>query len=124
MNPFTEGSWLWRAWRGHSVTFAALFALAMAGVSVIGWFRHVLRALGAPWIFALILPAVVIAILARKEKEWLPDPEQRSRWARWLAIGSIAAAMIAAKLSPEPPKPPGDARALREPQGRAGVRPP
>lgn len=118
MNPLTEGSWLWRAWRGHSVTFAALFALAMAGVSVLGWFRHVLRDLGAPWFFVLIFPAVIVAIVARKEKEWLPDPERRSRWARWLAIGSIAAAMITAKLSPEPPRPESKPA---EPQGRAGV---
>lgn len=117
----TEGSWLWRAWRGHSVTFAALFALAMVGVSAIGGFRHVLRELGAPWFFTLICPAVIVAILARKEKEWLPDPEQRSRWARRLALGSIAAAMIAAKLAPDEPAP---TPAPREPQGRAGVRAP
>lgn len=122
MNPLTEGSWLWRAWRGHSVTFAALFALAMLGVSAVSWFRQGLRELGAPWWLALILPAVLIAVIARKEKEWMPDADRRSKWARWLAAGAIAFVMISAKLAPE--KPPAPASERGEPQGRAGVRPP
>jgi hypothetical protein len=122
VNPLTEGSWLWRAWRGHSVTFAALFALAMLGVSAVGSFRHVLRELGAPWWLALILPAVLIAVIARKEKDWMPDAERRSKWARWLAAGAIAFVMIAAKLAPDKPEPARPERA--ESQGRAGVRHP
>lgn len=122
MNPFTEGSWLWRAWRGHSVTFAALFALAMLGVSAVGWFRHELRELGAPWWLALILPAVLIAVIARKEKDWMPDADRRSKWARWLAAGAIAFVMISTKLAPDKPAPSAPERG--EPQGRAGVRHP
>lgn len=121
MDRFSLVPWIWRALRGHSVTFAALFALSILGVSVIGGFRHLLRELGLPWIFLLIIPAVVIAVVARKEKTWLPDPEKRRRWARGLVLGSIAAAMVIAKLTPERPAP-ARGPVESEPQGRAGVR--
>lgn len=119
VNPFSEGSWLWRAWRGSSLTFATLFALSMLGVSAIGWFRHWLRDLGAPWYCLILFPMVLIAVLSRKEKEWLPDPEQRRRFARWLVLGSIAVVVLVAKLGPEKK---AEEKAASEPVGRAGIR--
>lgn len=100
------------------MTFAALFALGILGVSVVGWFRHVLRELGLPWWLWLVLPAVGIAVLARKEKTWLPDPERRRRWARAVMAVAIAAVMLMAKFSPKQPEP---VKKIGEPQGRARV---
>ena len=120
MDRFSLVPWVWRALRGHSVTFAALFAFGVLGVSIVGWFRHLLRELGLPWLLWLILPAVGIGLLAKKEKVWLPDPDQRKRWARGLVAGAIATMMLLAKLSPDRPAAP--AQTPSEPQGRAGVR--
>lgn len=118
MDRFSLVPWFWRALRGHSVTFAALFAAGILGVSVVGWFRHVLRELGLPWWVWLVLPAVGIAVLARKEKTWLPDETRRRKWARGVMAVAIAAVMVLAKLSPEKAVPVGKPA---EPQGRARV---
>lgn len=93
-------SWTWRALRGHSVTFAVLFACAVLGISVIAGFRHLLSELGAPWYAWLLVPIVAIAYLAKKEPEWLPDPRVRKRWARGLFFGSIILAVTLAKFGP------------------------
>jgi hypothetical protein len=117
VNPFTQGSWLWRAWRGRSVTFAALFALGLLGVSVLGWFRELLERLNAPWYVWFVAPIVLLSFLARKETEWIPDERQRRWWARGLVIGAIVVVILLAKLAPEKPASPP----TREPQGRARV---
>jgi hypothetical protein len=118
MDRFSLVPWFWRALRGHSVTFAALFALGILGVSVVGWFRHVLRELGLPWWVWLVLPAVAVAVLARKEKRWLPEEERRRKWARGVVAVAIAAVMLMAKFSPKETEP---VRKAGEPQGRARV---
>jgi hypothetical protein len=82
------------------VTFAALFASGVLGISVLGSFRHLLSRIGAPWYVWLILPIVLVTILARKEIEWLPDPEARRKWSRWLVFGSLVIALIVARLRP------------------------
>ena len=105
MNPLSGFSWFWRAWRGRSVTFAALFASGILGLSVLGSFRHLLSHWGAPWYFWFIAPFLIIAILSRKELEWLPDPELRMRCSRWLVLGSIAIVLITAWLAPRRPDP-------------------
>lgn len=91
-------SWTWRALRGHSVTFAALFALALLGVSTLAVFRQVLERLGAPWYAWFLVPIIAIAYLARKESEWLPDPVTRRRWARGVFFGAILLSLLMAKL--------------------------
>ncbi|MEO7599207.1 MAG: hypothetical protein ABIV50_09770 [Opitutus sp.] len=116
----TGTSWLWRAWRGRSVTFAALFASGILGLSVLSSFRHLLSRWGAPWFFWLLAPFLVLAILSRKEQEWLPDPELRTRCARWLVLGSVAIVLISTWLSPKRPDP-QRAPATGEPIGRAQV---
>jgi hypothetical protein len=108
METLSSISWLWRAFRGRSVTFAALFAVTLLGVSVIASVRHVLTWMNAPWLAVFLLPILLIAILARKESDWIPDPELRSRWARWLILGSIVAAMVATVVLPKPPPPEPD----------------
>lgn len=100
LNPFAALSWSWRALRGHSVTFAVLFALGVLGVSVIGEFRGALGRLGAPWYAWLLVPIFAIAYFAKKEMEWLPELKQRKRWARGLFFGSILIAILWAKYGP------------------------
>lgn len=101
VNPFSEGSWLWRAWHGRSVTFAALFALSVLGLSVLTQFRELLERLDAPWYVWLLAPIVLIATLAKKEQEWIPDPAKRRWWSRGLVLGSILVAVAIATLAPD-----------------------
>ena len=100
LNPFSALSWSWRALRGHSVTFAAMFALGLLGISLVSEFRHLLTRLDAPWYAWLLIPMVVIGYVAKKESEWLPDVARRKRWARILFFGSIALAILIAKFGP------------------------
>src|ERR1051325_7258049 len=99
MNPLSAVNWLWRAWRTHSITAAALFTCAVLGVSVVGWFRHALHRLGGPWFIWLLLPFVVVTILARKEAEWMPDEVERRKWARRMIVGAIVIALVMAKFA-------------------------
>jgi hypothetical protein len=98
LSPFAAVSWSWRALRGHSVTFAAMFALSLLGFSAVAEFRHLLSRIGAPWYAWLLIPMLAIAYLARKESEWLPDAMSRRRWARGLFFGSIIIAVLIARL--------------------------
>lgn len=124
MNPFSALGWFWRALRTRSITAAVLFALAMMGVSVLSGFRHLLSRLGAPWFLWLLLPLAVVAMLARKEAEWMPDAEERHRWSRRLVVGSILLALLVAKLGwkkseePEEAVPHLPASGRADPHGR------
>ncbi|HEU5078112.1 MAG TPA: hypothetical protein VFT72_02820 [Opitutaceae bacterium] len=102
MNPFSGATWLWRALRGQSVVFAALFALTLLGLSVVRVLQHLLAAAGAPWLLLLILPALIFGFLAKREEEWVPDPLVRKRWSRRLVFGSIAVAIAISFLKPRP----------------------
>lgn len=105
MNWVSHSSWLWRALRGHSVTFAALFAFSVLGISAVHVLRQALGALGAPWLLLLILPIVLVSTVARRESEWMPDEEQRKRWSRRLVFGAIALSALLALLAPKPTPP-------------------
>lgn len=100
MNPFAAVTWSWRALRSHSVTFAALFAFGILGLSVVSSFRHLLVRLGAPWCLWLFVPIVLVSYCARKESEWLPVVETRRMWARRLFFGSIGIALLLAFFGP------------------------
>jgi hypothetical protein len=103
-NPFSMFLWFWRGWRGGSMTFAALFALALFGFSAIGGLRHALHQLGAPWYLWLLLPIALITALARWETEWIPDAQKRRRYA-WIIVGSAILIVAAiAKFRPDPPR--------------------
>ena len=115
METLSGISWLWRALRGRSVTFAALFAVTILGSSVIATLRNVLTWLNAPWLAWFLLPLLFIAVLAKKEVDWIPDAEQRYRWARWLILGSLVVAMVAALILPKPPPPEPDPNAKPKP---------
>jgi len=103
VNPFSGVNWLWRALRGNSVTFGALFALGMLGLSAVSAFRHLLHQLGAPWYVLFVAPFVVVTILARKEPEWMPDPVERRKWARRLVYGSLLIFLLVAIFGPSKP---------------------
>lgn len=91
---------MWRAWRGRSVTFAALFALGLLGVSALSEFRAVLNRLDAPWYVWFLAPIVLVAALAQKEQEWIPDEKKRAWWARGIVLGAILLAIGIAKWGP------------------------
>ena len=100
-----------------AIVHGAQDALGLLGFSVLGWFRELLARVGAPWYVWLIAPIVLIAFLARKETEWIPDEKRRRQWSRWLVIGAIIVVILIAKFAPKDESP----RPLREPQGRARV---
>lgn len=100
--------WFWRGLRGHSVTFAALFASVLLGASIAGLLHRLLNALGVHWLFVLILPAVLFGWLARREAIWIPDERRRRMIARSLLLGSIGLAILLASLRPARHSAPAD----------------
>jgi hypothetical protein len=95
VNPFAI-NWLWRGFKGNSVTFALLFACLVLGWSVTGSLWFFLRNHGVHWVFALVLPGLFFSWLAKREEKWLPDEALRKRWARALILGSVAVAVVIA----------------------------
>ncbi|SDR78572.1 hypothetical protein [Opitutus sp. GAS368] len=102
--------WLWRGFKGNSVTFALLFASVLLGASIAGGFHHLLAALGIHWLYVLLIPIFLFSWLSKKEPLWLPDQAKRKLYARSLIAGSIMVALLIAWLRPEPklapPEPP------------------
>jgi ATP/ADP translocase len=95
VNPFAF-SWLWRGFRGNSVTFALLFATFMLGWPLSGQANHLLTRLGVHWLYALILPAFFFMWLAKREDRIIPDEAKRKLYARGLIAGSITLAILIA----------------------------
>lgn len=93
VNIFVLG-WFWNGLKGHSVTFATLFALFLFGVSVAGGVGRLLSALGVHWLYVLLAPSVLFWWLNKKEPQWIPDPVKRKRIARSLLFGSIVLAVV------------------------------
>lgn len=108
MGPLSYLKYLLKALLGHSVIFAAIFALAVLGFSVFDWVRLGLRAMGASWWVLFILPTIAIIAAVRWEPHWLPDEELRKRWARGLVLGSLAVAFLSARFMPSAPPPEPD----------------
>lgn len=108
LNPFSAASWLWKALRGNSVTFAALFSLGVLGLSVTRIVQNALGAMGVPFLGLLIVPVLLIGMIAKKEAQWMPQPEDRKRWSRRLVFGSIGAAVLLALLFPKKREPDSD----------------
>lgn len=86
-------TWFWRGLKGHSVTFAALFASLLLGISIAGGVGRLLTSLGVHWLYVLILPVVFFAWLNRQEPRWIPDPRRRKHIARALIFGSALLAI-------------------------------
>lgn len=96
-NPFAI-AWLWRGFRGNSVTFALLFACFVLGWSVTGSIWFFLRQQGVHWLFALVLPGLFFSWLAKREDRIIPDEVHRKRWARGLIAASIVTALLIALI--------------------------
>ncbi len=116
LGAFSVVTWTWRVLRGHSITFAVLFALAVLGVPVLGEFRHLLARFGATWYVWLFVPVIVVGYVAKKETQWVPEITTRQKWARRVFFGSILLAIVLSKTgltSREPPQtsPPADVSA-------------
>lgn len=92
--PFSAISWLWRGLRGSSVTFSLLFACLVLGWSIPGSLWSFFRHHGMHWLFAFLIPIVVIGWLAKREETWLPDPAVRKRYARIIIASSIVLAIL------------------------------
>jgi ATP/ADP translocase len=93
VNPF-EISWLWRGFKGHSMTFALLFASCMVGWTLSEQVGRLLQWLGVHWLYVLLLPGFFFMWLAKKEPQWFPDELLRKRWARRMIVGSILLAVL------------------------------
>jgi hypothetical protein len=94
-NPFAI-AWLWRGFRGNSVTFAALFASLLLGASIAGGLKHLLASLGVHWLYVILIPVFLFSWLSKKEPQWLPDEAKRKLYARSLIAGSILLALLIA----------------------------
>lgn len=98
VNPFAI-AWLWRGFKGRSVTFALLFASCVLGWSLSHQVNVLLTKLGVHWLYALMLPAFVFMWLAKREDRFIPDETKRKLWARGLIGGSIALSFLIAWLN-------------------------
>jgi hypothetical protein len=97
VNPFAI-NWLWRGFRGNSVTFALLFACLVLGWSVTGSMWFFLRNMGIHWLFALVIPGLLFSWLAKREDRVIPDEAKRKLYARVLIAGSLMVALLIAWL--------------------------
>lgn len=95
VNPFAI-SWLWRGFRGRSVTFALLFASFVLGWSLSHAVNVLLTRLGVHWLYALMLPAFGFMWLAKREERIFPDEAKRTLYARSLIFASILIAVLVA----------------------------
>lgn len=95
MNPF-DLRWLWRAIRGHSLTFALIFLLTMVGVSATDLIRSGLEPLDLSWWTVWLAPLVLIWIMLRLEPVIVPSAKLR----RWIALGLVALALAVVFVLP------------------------
>jgi hypothetical protein len=100
VNPFAI-SWLWRGFKGKSVTFALLFACFLFGWTVTGSVFVLLRKSGVHWLFALIATVMLFSFLAKQEDRVIPDEGKRKLYARGLIVLSIVVALLIAWLKPK-----------------------
>jgi hypothetical protein len=103
VNPISAVTWSWRTLRGHSITFATLFGFGVLGISAISTLRLWLSRGGAPWYLWLVAPTVLITVVAKKETQWVPNLEERKKWARRVFFSSIVLAIVLAIFRPAPP---------------------
>lgn len=93
INPFAL-TWLWKGFKGKSVTFALLFASLLLGLSLAHGVKVALTRLGVHWLYVLIIPMILFPWLAKHEDRFIPDETKRKLYARGLIAGSIVLAII------------------------------
>ena len=92
VNPFAI-SWLWRGFKGRSVTFALLFATFVLGWPLTGAVNEMLTRVGVHWLYVMILPGFFFMWLAKREERFIPDEAKRTLYARGLIVASIILAI-------------------------------
>ncbi|HET7536533.1 MAG TPA: hypothetical protein VFJ90_08775 [Candidatus Didemnitutus sp.] len=97
VNPFAL-SWLWRGFRGKSVTFALLFACFLLGWTVTHSVFYLLRRSGVHWLIALIATVLFFSWLSKREDQIIPDERKRTLYARGIIVGAIVIALLIAWL--------------------------
>ena len=97
VNPFAI-SWLWRGFKGRSVTFALLFATCLLGWPLSTQVNYLLTRLGVHWLYAMLLSTFFFMWLAKREDRIFPDENKQKLWARGLIAGSIVLAVLIAWL--------------------------
>ncbi len=102
MNPF-DWTWLWRAARGRSLTFAMVFFLAVAGFPATRLLRRWLASADFSWWWAWLIPILLIGLLAKLEPRLIPSERLRHR----LALGLLVGALLILFVIPFPEKPDG-----------------
>lgn len=95
VNPFAI-SWLWRGFKGNSVTFALLFATCVLGWPLSDEFGRLLTRLGVHWLYVLMLPGFFFMWLAKREDRIIPEETKRKLYARSLIVGSVVLALLIA----------------------------
>jgi len=95
VNPFAI-SWLWRGFKGRSVTFALLFATCVLGWPLSTEVNHLLARIGVHWLYAMVLPGLFFMWLSKREDRLIPDEGRRTWCARGLIAGSILVAILIA----------------------------
>jgi hypothetical protein len=93
VNPFAI-SWLWRGFKGKSVTFALLFATFVLGWPLSREVNHLLARIGVHWLYAMVLPAIFFMWLAKRENRLIPEEDKRKLYARVLIVGSGVLAIV------------------------------
>ncbi len=88
--------WFWRGLKGHSVTFAVLFASLVLGFSLMGVIHRVLADVGVHWLYVLLIPIFLVRWLSKREAVWIPDEARRRRIARSILAVSLVVAVVAA----------------------------
>lgn len=92
-NPFAI-AWLWRGFKGKSVTFALLFATFVLGWPMSDELGRLLGRAGVHWLYVLVLPGFLFMWLAKREERFIPDEANRKLWARGLIVGSLVLAIV------------------------------
>jgi hypothetical protein len=99
---------LWKALRHFSLTFAVIFASTLLGASVTSLLGKLLGALPLPWLVLWLAPMFIVAMVAKREAQWLPDEGLRRRIAKRIVFGALIlwAGLFAVRRVVGPDEPP------------------
>jgi len=105
LNPFA----LWKALRHFSLTASVIFASTLLGASVTALLGKLLGRLSLPWLVLWLAPIAIVAMVAKREAQWLPDEKLRRRIARRIVLGALVlwGGLFVARRKLGPEEPPG-----------------
>lgn len=98
---------LWKALRYFSLTFAVIFASTLLGASVTALLGKLLGKLPLPWLVLWLAPMILVAMVAKREKQWLPDDNLRRTIAKRIVAGAVVlwAVMLVGRMIFAPDEP-------------------